>query len=424
MDFGAWQRHMSDCQRANQQPDRLIRCLGEVPWHGGAGRPQAAQLSEKISPMRHQPPVLLPKALMKTMLMLMSCCVLYYCTGCSEKKEEAEEKVRLVATSPLRKDTTVTKEYVAQIHSIQHIELRALEKGYLQKIYVDEGQFVKQGQLMFQIMPLIYQAELKKSQAEANYVGLEYQNTKRLADKNVVSPNELALAQAKFDKANAEVSLAQTHLQFTTIKAPFSGIMDHFQGRLGSLVDEGDLLTTLSDNSKMWVYFNVPEAEYLAYKAHAKANDSAQKVKLMMANNEVFNQPGVVQTIEADFNNETGNIAFRATFPNPDGLLRNGETGNILMTVPLQKALLIPQKATFEVLEKKYVFVVDKNNAVHQREVTIGSEMSGLYAIKAGLAANERILLEGLRKVKDGDKISYDYQDPQSVIAHLKVYSE
>ncbi|WP_223847200.1 efflux RND transporter periplasmic adaptor subunit [Hymenobacter montanus] len=357
-------------------------------------------------------------------MLLLSLAALFGATSCSEHQQAKEEGIKLVVTSPLQKDTTVTKEYVSQIHSIQHIEMRALEKGYLEKIFVDEGQHVEQGQVMFQIMPLLYQAELKKAEAEAKFVAIEYQNTKKLADGKIVSPNELALSQAKLEKAKAEVGLAQTHLGFTTIRAPFSGIMDHFQARLGSLVDEGDLLTTLSDNSKMWVYFNVPEAEYLAYKAHAKASDKAQHVKLRMANNEVFHYPGVVQTIEADFNNETGNIAFRATFPNPDGLLRNGQTGSILMTVPLKNALLIPQKATFEILEKKYVFVVDGKNVVHQREVGIGSEMSGLYAIKSGLAANERILLEGLRKVKDGDKISYDYKAPQAVFANLKVYSE
>ena len=358
------------------------------------------------------------------LLLLVSLCALYCGTSCSEEKKEVEEKVRLVVTSPLQKDTTITREYVAQIHSIQRIELRALEKGYLEKIFVDEGQHVRQGQIMFQIKPTIYQAELKKSQAEANYVGLEYQNTKKLADKNIVSGSELALAQAKADKANADVSLARTHLQFTTVRAPFSGIMDHFRSQLGSLVDEGDLLTTLSDNSKMWVYYNVPEAEYLAYKQHAKSSDKAAHVKLKMANNEVFDQTGVVQTIEADFNNETGNIAFRATFPNPDALLRNGETGSVLMTVPLNDALIIPQKATFEILEKKYVFVVDKRNVVHQREVSIASEMPDLYVIKSGITATDRILLEGLRKVKDGDKVAYDYRTPQTVIAHLKVYSE
>ncbi|MCB2408335.1 efflux RND transporter periplasmic adaptor subunit [Hymenobacter lucidus] len=357
------------------------------------------------------------------LLTLLSLCSVQCFTSCAHKEEVKEEKVKFLVTSPLQQDTTITKEYVSQIHSIQHIEVRALEKGYLQKIFVDEGQSIEKGQLMFQIMPLLYQAELKKAEAEAKFVSIEYQNTKKLADGKIVSPNELALSQAKVEKAKAEVSLAQTHLGFTTIRAPFSGIMDHFQARLGSLVDEGDLLTTLSDNSKMWVYFNVPEAEYLAYKTHVQAEDKPH-VKLRMANNEEFEYPGIVQTIEADFNNETGNIAFRATFPNPKGLLRNGETGSVLMTVPLKNALIVPQKATFEVLEKKFLYVVDSHNVVHQREVTVASEMPDLYIISSGLKAGDKIMLEGIRKVKDGDKIDFTYQEPKSVIAHLKVYSE
>jgi membrane fusion protein (multidrug efflux system) len=355
--------------------------------------------------------------------MFISLCSALFFTSCHSEKEEKEEEVKFLVTSPLKKDTLITRNYVCQIHAIQHIELRALEKGYLENIFVDEGQLVKKGQMMFKIMPLIYNAELQKSQAEASFAEIEYLNTKRLADSNVVSPNELALAKAKYDKAKAEVALAQTHLQFTEIKAPFDGIMDHFNVRLGSLVDEGDLLTTLSDNSQMWVYFNVPEAEYLNYKTHA-TEENLTKVNLLMANNQEFEFPGVVQTIEADFNNETGNIAFRATFPNPKGLLRHGETGNIEMSIPLKNAVIIPQKATYEILEKKYVFVVDKNNTVHSREITIASEMPDLYIIKDGVKENERILLEGIRKVKDGDKIIYTYEDPKSVIPKLKVYVE
>lgn len=344
-------------------------------------------------------------------------------TGCSSNAEEKkEEEIKFLVTSPLQKDTLATKDYVCQVHAIQHIEVRALEKGYLQKIFVDEGQFVKQGQLMFRIMPMIYNAELQKSQAEANYVGIELQNTKRLADSNIVSKNELALARAKFDKANADVTLAKTHLQFTEIRAPFSGIMDHFQVRLGSLVDDGDLLTTLSDNSKMWVYFNVPEAEYLDYKTHH--DDNMKHVKLVMANNELFDQPGEVQTIEADFNNETGNIAFRATFPNPKGLLRHGETGSVRMTVPLKNALIIPQKATFEVLEKKYVYVVDKNNTIRSREITIAAEMPHIFVVQSGLNKGDKILLEGLRQVKENEKIHYNFVQPASVISNLSLYAE
>ena len=356
--------------------------------------------------------------------MFMSLCALLCYTSCVKKSEEKEEEIKLTVTSPLRKDTVITREYVCQIRAIQHIEMRALERGYLEQIYVDEGQFVKEGQLMFRIMPLIYKAELEKAQAEANFAEIEYQNTKQLSDKNVVSPNELAMAKAKLDEAKAKMSMARVHLGFTEIRAPFDGIMDRFHVRQGSLVEEGDLLTILSDNRKMWVYFNVPEAEYLDYKSRVQQKDSVVGVSLLMANQKMFEYPGRVETIEADFNNETGNIAFRATFPNPKGLLRHGETGNIQMTVPLTHALIIPQKATFEILDKKYVFVVDRNNVVKQREITIAAEMPDLYVLKNGVADNEKILLEGLRKVRDNDKIEYKYENPRYVISHLKVYAE
>ncbi|WP_375560906.1 efflux RND transporter periplasmic adaptor subunit [Bernardetia sp. OM2101] len=360
----------------------------------------------------------------KILLGLMSLCVLLFYTSCESHQEtKHEEEITFLVTNPIKMDTSVIKNYVCQIHAIRHIELRALERGYLQNTYVDEGQKIKEGQAMFQIMPMLYEAETRKAQAEADFALIEYKNTKRLADSSIVAPNELALAKAKLDKALAELSLAQVHLGFTKITAPFEGIMDRLQVRQGSLLEEGELLTTLSDNSTMWIYFNVPEYEYLEYKEHEK-KDSLMKVNLLMANNKLFNEIGYVKAIEADFNNETGNIAFRATFPNPNGLLRHGETGNIQMTVPFKNAIIIPQKATFEILEKKYVFVVDKENVVHQREIVVAGELPDLYVIQAGLKEDEKILLEGIRKVKNNDKIEFEYKDPKEVLDTLEVYVE
>ncbi len=360
---------------------------------------------------------------MRRIIMAMGVIALFLNASCETKTTEHETEGKLLVTNPLKKDTLVTREYVSQISAISHIELRALEKGYLQNIYVDEGQFVKKGQLMFKIMPLILEAEQKKAEAEANFAQIEFQNTKSLSDSNVVSKNELALAKARLDKANAELGLANTHVGFTEIRAPFDGIMDRFQVRLGSLIEEGDLLTTLSDNSKMWVYFNVPEAEYLDYKTSTEHNKPFP-VRLKMANHQLFEYPGIVETIQADFNNETGNIAFRATFPNPKNLLRHGQTGNVQASTLLNEALLIPQKATFEVLEKKFVFVVDKDKTVHTREITIGATMPDLYVVTDGLSENEHILIEGIRKVKENEKIDFNFEDPQTVISKLKVYSE
>jgi membrane fusion protein (multidrug efflux system) len=349
--------------------------------------------------------------------------VLFIYTSCQTKKEEKEEIVAFEVTNPVKKDTALTKDYVSQIHAIRHIELRALEKGYLENISVDEGQYVKKGQAMFQIMPNIYQAELQKAKAESRTAEIELANTQLLADGNVVSKNELALAKANLDKVNAAVTLAQTHLNFTQIKAPFDGIMDHLEVREGSLLGEGELLTKLSDNSKMWVYFNVPEAEYLDYITSA-SKDSKQRVELLMANNQRFNQTGIVETIGGEFNSETGNIAFRATFPNPNQILRHGETGSILMTVPFKNAILIPQKATFQILDKTYVFVIDKNNVAKQREIKVAAELPNLFIIDRGLSENDTILLEGIRMVKNNQKIRTKFLEPTKVMSELDLYAE
>lgn len=342
-----------------------------------------------------------------------------FISSCHHEKEYHNHNAIFIATSPIKTDTTIYREYVCQIHSIQHIELRALEKGYLQNIYTDEGQFVKKGQLLFQIMPVIYRAEVQRAQAEADFAAIEYSTTKALADSHVVSPNELALAKAKYEKARSELALAKAHLSFTEIRAPFDGLIGTFNDvRIGSLLDEGELLTTLSDNSQMWVYFNVPEAEYLNFILQKRQNNPL-KVKLRMANDQLYDQEGVIETIVSDFNNETGNIAFRATFQNPNRILRHGQTGNILMPVPLKNVLLIPQKATFEVLDKTYVYVINANNQVVAREIKIHAELPHLFVVREGLTEKDKILVEGLRKVKNNQKIRYGFEPLSKIISEL-----
>ena len=343
--------------------------------------------------------------------------------SCTTKKEEKEEVEKFAVTNPVKIDTTFTKEYVSQIKSVRNIEIRAQEKGFLQEIYVDEGQFVKAGQLLFKIMPKFYEAELLKAQAEQKASEIELQNTKILADKNVVSRNEQAVAQAKVQAARAEVALAKLHLSFTEIRAPFAGTIDRIPLKIGSLIDEGELLTSLSDNSQMFAYFNVSEPEYLQYQTNVK-DRATTKINLVLADGQTFKEQGVVEVIESEFNNETGNIAFRARFPNTDKLLRNGETGQVQMMVPLKNAIIIPQKATYEIQDKKYVFVVDKDGVVSSKEITTTGELPDLYVISSGLSENDKILLEGVQKVKENDKIKYEYQAPQVVLNHLRLKAE
>jgi membrane fusion protein (multidrug efflux system) len=171
------------------------------------------------------------------------------------------------------------------------------------------------------------------------------------------------------------------------------------------------------------VYFNVPEAAYLDYKASDSLSD-IKEVHLMMANQKPYDRIGKIETIEADFNNETGNIAFRAAFPNPDNLLRNGQTGNVIMCIPVKQAIIIPQKATFEILDKKYVFVVDNKNIVRLTPVSILAEVRDLFIINSGLKGDENIIFDGIRKVQDKDKIKFQYEDPRTVLSKLSLESE
>lgn len=346
--------------------------------------------------------------------------------GCEKHAEEAHhahEAAKLVVTRPLKKDMVVKREYVCQIRSCQNIEIRALERGYLQAVYAKEGQHLKEGEPMFKILPLVYQADLKRAEAEAQAASVEYENTRRLAENKVVSDTELAISKAKLEKAQAEVNLAQTHLGFTDIKAPFPGLMDRLMVRKGSLVDEGDQLTSLSDNSEMWAYFNVPEAEYLEY-ASTPQPDERKKVSLLMANGQLFDQPGRINVIEAEFNHETGTIPFRADFPNPSGLLRHGGTGNIEMQKLVKGAIVIPQKATFEILDHHYVFIVDKDDKIVQQRIHISEEVEDLFIVIKGLNEQDRIVLEGIRQTRPGEKAEFEFEEPEEAIKHLKLRSE
>ena len=346
------------------------------------------------------------------------------------EEEVKHEEHHIVVTSPMAKDVTIIQEYVCQIHSRRHIDVCSLEDGYLKAIPVKEGQEVKEDDLMFEVVPVLYRARLDAELAERDLAQLELNYTKTLADKQGVSQKEVNLYQAKLAKAQAKTDLVQAELNFARVKAPFDGIIDRLQKQQGTLVSKGDVLTTLSDNKVMWVYFNVTEKRYLEYMAETGQNKLKLDVELVLANHNKFPHPGQIDlahnigAIEANFNNQTGNIAFRADFPNPHGLLRHGQTGTVLINRVSKGAVVIPQRATFENLAKRYAFVVDKEGKVHQREIVIEHELDDIFVIGGGLDVNDKIILEGILQVRDGDKVEYEYRKPEEVMANQKNKAE
>ena len=297
-------------------------------------------------------------------------------SACNANREDDHDKAhKITVTTVQSKAVTITQQYVCQIHSHHHIDVRAPETGYLGAIPIKEGQTVKQDDLLFQVRPSV---EKERPDTE----------------------NE--------DKV-------------VSVKAPFNGTVNRLLYHQGSLVRKGATLTTLFDNSLMSVYFNIPEARYLEYmSANLEQHKDDLKIELVLAHGHKFDQPGKLGAIGADFNIETGSVPFRADFPNPDHLLRHGQTGTVLVSEVQNDAIVIPQRATFEVRQKRYVYVVDKDDVAHQREIAIQDQLEDLFVVKTGVGVNDTIVLEGFRQVHDGDKVQYQDRQPKKVVADLK----
>ncbi|OAH99986.1 efflux transporter periplasmic adaptor subunit [Methylomonas methanica] len=340
-----------------------------------------------------------------------------FTASCTPEKAPEKKTDTYQVVSPLVKDASYTSEYVAEIQSVRYVEVRSKIKGFIEKNFVDEGQSVKKGQLLFTLSFSEFEKELQKADADhkATLADLkasevELNNVKRLVEKNIVSQPELDVLQAKANALRAKVEEAVAnkeqvalHLSFAQIKAPYDGIINRIPHKMGSLVEEGDMLTSISDNREIFAYFNLSEIDYLNYISNGEKK--AQNVSLKLANNEMYPHPGKIETIESEFDRETGNIAFRARFPNPDAILKHGANGKIIIDKVLKNALIIPQKATFEIQDQLYVFVVDKDNTLKQRNIVTKMRFTDFYAVESGLTKDEKIVFEGVENAKDGGKI-------------------
>ena len=354
-------------------------------------------------------------------------------TACTAKKEEVVEVQTLEVSTPISLDTTIHQEFVADIHAVQNVEIRARVKGYLDRIFVDEGKQVKRGQVMFTINSQEYVADqarakavLGQASAELKAEELTLVNTRLLVDKNVISKNQLAISLAKVDglkakceEALAHVRAAELKVENSNIRAPFEGIVDRLPFKRGSLVDEGTLLTTLSDNQNVFAYFNVSEQEYLAFSEQDGVNKSAS-VDLVLANGEKYSEKGLVETIEGEFDKNTGNIAFRARFANPNKLLRHGASGKVQLPKKVTDYWAIPQKSVFEIQEKSYVFVKDAVGIVKMKSIVPDLRIPHFYLVKNGFSSKDTILIEGIQLVKQGQKIKSTFKSMRQLLTDYK----
>lgn len=356
-----------------------------------------------------------------------------YLAGCAAKgnpdKKERPLEIPVFKLEPI--DTVLHKTYVSSIAACQNVELRAKVSGFLEKISVDEGQFVQKGQLLFQLNDAEFKlqlaeakAALTSAEAELKSAEVETGRVQKLVEKKVLSQSELELAQARLSAAKAKVEEAEAgrekaalRLSYAAVRAPFDGVIDRIPHKTGSLVSEGSLLTTVSDVHKMHAYFNVSESEYLHYvKAGQSNNRMGKPVELQLADGSLFAHSGTIETMDGEFEKQTGSIAFRAKFPNPDKLLKHGSSGKVLLNSMVSGAILIPQRSVFEIQDKNYVFVLQSDNTVAMKQFIPDTRLDDFVLVKEGLEAGDQIIYEGVQNIREGMMVSPRYIAADSLL--------
>ena len=337
------------------------------------------------------------------------------------------------------KPATLYSEYSSSLEGKKDIQIRPQVEGYLDKIYVDEGAYVKLGQPLFKVNDRIYAEQLNNAKAalaaaRANQTNAQINVTRLtpLVQNNVVSEVQLKTAQASYDAASANVvqaeamvQHAETNLGYTLIKATTNGYIGRIPMKTGSLVSAATVepLTVLSEIKDIYAYFSLSESEFLQFKNQYPGNSIQEKIKqlppveLVLADNSIYPSKGKIETISGQFDNSTGSISLRATFPNEGGLLRSGNTGRIRIPRSFTSALLVPQEATFELQDKIFVFILSDSNKVASVPITVSGSSGNFYIVEKGLKAGDKIVYSGFDRLKEGVMIK---PEPLSMDSLLK----
>ncbi len=364
----------------------------------------------------------LPAGLFVTLIALL---IFYGCNSSAGNPAGYGQQVQALPVITLIKmPATTYQEFSASLEGTKDIEVRPQVDGYLDRIYVDEGAYVKKGQSLFHINERPYREQLNTAKAglaaaKANLANAQINLSKitPLVQHNVVSDIQLKSAQAAYDAAaagvaqsEAMVQSAEINLGYTLIKAPSDGYIGRIPHKTGSLVgtSTAEALTIISDIKEVYAYFSFSENDFLQFKNQFAGNTVEEKIKnmppveLVLADGSVYPQKGKVQIVAGQFDNSVGAISFRASFPNPERLLRSGNTGKVRIAQLLKEALVVPQEATFEIQDKVFVFAVGDSNKVTSKPITVAGRTNYYYFVESGVQAGEKIVFAGTGNLQDG----------------------
>ena len=363
---------------------------------------------------------------MKSRLVL-SLCLLALLSSCGGGDKGAGNAPEYAVLETQTTTAHLTNSYPATIRGKQDVEIRPMVSGFITKLHVDEGSEVKKGQVLFTIDQVQYMAavETAKAAVETAKAALQTQelttqNNRELNKRGIVSDYQLStsenqLAQAKASLAQAEASLtnAARNLEYTEVTSPSDGIVGQIPYRIGSLVSASseNPLTTVADNSEMYAYFSMTERQLLTMIREGGSQkeilEKLPKIRLQLIDGSLYPDSGRVETISGVIDPTTGSVSMRAMFPNEHNILRSNSTGNVIFPNVLTDVILIPQSATTEIQDKKFVFVLQPDNTVKNTEIQVYHLNDGKnYYVTGGLKAGDKIVIEGVQAIHDGQAIT------------------
>lgn len=380
---------------------------------------------------------------MKTMLQIQNLgfiLMMFVAVSCTnsqgENRSDTEQpagEYEVIELEP--QSATLYKDYPTALEGQQTVEIRPKIAGYIDEILVDEGAYVKKGQVLFRLFANDIQASVRSAEAQVKVADAEVasakinlEKTRPLVDKDIISKFELESVEAilkskeaQLVQAQAMLANAKANLQYTVITSPTDGIISNFPFRVGSLVSSSisQPLTTVSNTSDMYAYFAMNEKEFLALTKDLKGNTVHEKlnalpeVSLVLPDNSLYDQPGRIETASGLIDAQTGAVNIRATFPNTEGILRSGGSGLVRIPQHIHSSIVIPQKATYELQGKHFVYTVGNDNRVKSTEIEVlAGNLKDSYVVTSGLKTGDRVVVEGIASLNNDQLIKPRISEP------------
>lgn len=313
-----------------------------------------------------------------------------------------------------RKTVTGFTDYPATIEGIVNSDVRAKTSGYIEKVYVDEGQKVRKGQMLFKLETQSLSQDAGAAKARVNVAQVEVDKLIPLVEKNIISAVQLETAKANLAQAKANLSGISANIGYATIKSPINGYVGAINFREGALISPNDAkaLTTVSEIDKVYAFFSFNEAQYIDHLQRSEGQNKAERIKnspdlsLILANGKEYSEKGRIQTSTGQINQNTGTIKIRAIFNNPNEILTNGNSGKIRFPIEYKDAIVVPQSATFEQQGNIMIFKLGEGNKVATSILKIKGTVDNLYVVESGITTNDKIIISGVGKLRNGMEIS------------------